>query len=506
MPLGPIIRIEKMEIGPTRYACHRADPKPWLQPTLGCVPRDDGAKRKRNSERVRTPGPLLHKRVPSGRGASEQPNQTSDEAPLTPRFWLVLCASGVVTGLLGAFLMWVLAGVEHLAFNTPQGGSYTASVAATSAAHRVTTLIAAGVIGGVSWYLIRRLLARERSEIDDALWRGDARLSPRRSILTSLVSEVVVGMGASIGREAAPKLMGGVSGSVLSIAAGLTPSQRRLVVACCGGAGLAAVYNVPIGGAIFTAEVLYGSFALPVALPALACSSIATFSGWIWLPRHATYVDVPAYPFSMSLLVLSLLGGLAIGGACIGFVRLIGWVSHHRASGTHLMWAMPVAFGVLGVVSIRYPQLLGNGIDMAHDAFLGLGTAGLLAALAALKPLVTAMCLEGGASGGLFTPLLATGATLGALLGTGWVHVWPGAPVGAASLVCAAAMIGAAMQAPLSGLVLVLELTHGGFGVAVPMLAATVLASLLVRQVDGYSIYTARLPSGELGVGLTEMG
>ena len=386
------------------------------------------------------------------------------------------------------------------------GGSYTASVAATSSAHRVTTLVVAGVFGGVSWYLIRRLLAHERSEIDDALWRGDARLSPLRSILTSLVSEVVIGMGASIGREAAPKLMGGVSGSVLSLMADLTPSQRRLVVACCGGAGLAAVYNVPIGGAIFAAEVLYGSFTLPVALPALACSAIATFSGWVWLPRHATYTDVPAYPFSMSLLVLSLLGGVCVGAVCIGYVRLIGWVSHHRAAGAHLIWAMPVAFGVLGVASIRYPELLGNGLDMAHGAFLGLGTAGLLAALFVLKPLVTAMCLEGGASGGLFTPLLATGATFGALLGSGWVHVWPGAPVGAASLVCAAAMIGAAMQAPLSGLVLVLELTHGGFGVALPMLAATILASLLVRYVDGYSIYTARLPGGELGLGLTEMG
>lgn len=88
----------------------------------------------------------------------------------------------------------------------------------------------------------------------------------------------MVGMGASIGREAAPKLMGGVSGSLLARWTKLTPAQRRLLVACGAGAGLAAVYNVPLGGALFTAEVLYGSLNLPVILPALACSAIATLT------------------------------------------------------------------------------------------------------------------------------------------------------------------------------------------------------------------------------------
>ena len=94
----------------------------------------------------------------------------------------------------------------------------------------------------------------------------------RRSFFTAVLSEVVVGLGASIGREAAPKLLGGASGTLASRVLALTPAQRRLLVACGGGAGLAAVYNVPLGGAIFTAEVLVGSFALPVVLPALACS------------------------------------------------------------------------------------------------------------------------------------------------------------------------------------------------------------------------------------------
>ena len=113
--------------------------------------------------------------------------------------------------------------------------------------------------------------------------------------------------------------------------------------------------------------------------------------------------------------------------------------------------------------------------------------------LLVLKPIVTAGVLEGGAAGGLFTPTLAAGALLGALFATGWDHVWAGAPTGAFALIAAAAMIGASMQAPLAGMVLVAELTHTGFGLSVPLLLATVIATWMVRHIDGYSIYTARL-------------
>jgi H+/Cl- antiporter ClcA len=451
-------------------------------------------KRGGESERQRVPAPFIRRRIASGRGAMEQPNVTHDgDAALTPTFWFALVLTGVATGLLGAFLMWILFLVERAAFSY-HTGSYSAAVARTSDVHRVITLAAAGVLGAATWFLIRRYLKNEKAEIDDALWNGDAQLSVRRSFLTSMISEVVIGMGASVGREAAPKLMGGVSGSLLARWMGLTPAQRRLLVACGGGAGLAAVYNVPLGGALFTAEVLMGSFALPTVLPALACSVIATMVAWVYLPSTATYVDIPSYHFSGSLMVWSLPAGVVIGLLSIFYVRLIGWVSAHRASGASIFWKMPLAFLVIGVVGIWYPQLFGNGKDMAHDAFLGLGGAGLLFALFALKPFVTALTLGSGAAGGVFTPFLGTGAVLGGFLGVVWTHFWPGTPIGAFALIGAAAMIGAVMQAPLAGLVLVLELTHSGFSLAVPMVAAVVIATLLVRQVDGYSIYSARLP------------
>lgn len=449
------------------------------------------------SERQRVPQPLIKRRIASGRGAMEQPNVTHDGATaLSGPFWVALILTGVATGLLGDLLMWVLALAEKAAFHY-RSGSYQDAVAAVSGAHRVTSLLVASVIGATGWYLIRRLLRNERAEIDDALWRGDGKLSWRRSILTSLVSEVVIGLGASIGREAAPKLMGGASASVLGGWFRLSNAQKRLLVACGGGAGLAAVYNVPLGGALFTAEVLYGSLTLPVVAPALVCSGLATFVGWFYLPNGATYTDVPLYRFSGAIMTWSVLAGIVTGLVAVIYVRAIGWVSYHRAPGVHLFWAMPAVFALVGVLGIWYPQLFGNGKDMAHMAFLGVGGFGLLFALFALKPFVTALTLGSGAAGGVFTPFLSTGAVLGGALGIAWSHLWPGTPVGAYALVGAAAMIGASMQAPLVGLVLVLEMTHTGFELMAPMIVATAIATMIVRYIDGYSMYSARLPRHE---------
>ena len=454
-----------------------------------------GRRSARASERMRRPQPLLKQRMPSGRGAIEQPNITSGGAGvLTPRFWVMVVLTGIAAGLLGALMMAILFNVQYAAFDY-HSGSLQHAVEQASAARRVGSLLIAGAFGGVAWFLLRRYTKGEPSEIDEAVWNGDGRLSFRRCLGTSVISEVVIGMGASIGREAAPKLLGGASGSVLAGWSGLSAQQQRLLVACGGGAGFAAVYNVPLAGALFTAEILIGSISLPVVLPAIACSWIATATAWVYLPDRAVYPGIPDYRFSASLMAWALLAGPVIGLISAGYIRLIGWVSYHRASGTRALFAPVIAFGILGVIGIWYPQLFGNGLDMAHDAFLGIGGFSLLLVLFALKPLVTALCLGSGASGGLFTPTLATGAVLGGALGIAWSLAWPGSPSGAFAMIGAAAMIGASLQAPLSGLALVLELTHSGFGLMVPMAAATAIAALVAFHVDGYSIYSARLPA-----------
>jgi H+/Cl- antiporter ClcA len=455
---------------------------------------DDAASR---FGRRRTPAPLIRRRLPSARGATEQPNATGDEdAPLTGVFWFFVGLTGVAAGLFGVLMMLVLRVVQTLAFGAGHG-SFQAAVTQASSTRRLTVLGLAGLLGGIGWYLLRRLTPRESTHVDDELWTGRAVLSFRRSLGTSVLSEVVVGAGASLGREAAPKLLGAAAASVLARWRGLSVGQRRLLVACGGGAGMAAVYNVPLGGALITAELLYGRLVLPVILPALACSGIATAVAWIYLPISPTYTNVPSYPVTVSHVVFAVLAGPAIGVISVGFIRLIGQVSYRQVHGRWLTVAPALAFSLLGLVAIPFPELLGNGQDMAQDAFVSAAGYSLTtaAALAVLKPLATALCLGSGASGGLFTPTLATGSVLGAVLGGGWVHLWPGAPVGSFALIGAAAMVGAAMQTPLAALVLVVELTRSADTLIVPMVIATMLATGVSRHLDGYSIYSSRLPA-----------
>jgi len=119
------------------------------------------------------------------------------------------------------------------------------------AAAAVSSCSSAGAFGGVPGTCCA-LHKGEHSEIDDVIWDGDGQLSFRRCLGTSLISEVVIGMGASLGREAAPKLLGGASASALATGRTVHTAERLLVAARR--AGLAAVYNVPLGGALFTAE------------------------------------------------------------------------------------------------------------------------------------------------------------------------------------------------------------------------------------------------------------
>ncbi len=112
--------------------------------------------------------------------------------------------------------------VERLAFGY-HSGSLLDGVRHASNVRRVVVLLIGGSFGAVAWYLLRRF-ARGPTEVDDALWRGTGKLSFWRSLGTSAISEVVIGFGASIGREAAPKLMGGASGSVIARWSRLSPA------------------------------------------------------------------------------------------------------------------------------------------------------------------------------------------------------------------------------------------------------------------------------------------
>ena len=155
---------------------------------------------------------------------------------------------------------------------------------------------------------------------------------------------------------------------------------------------MAAVYNVPLGGALFAVEVLLGTLSLPVVLPAVAMSAIATVIAWVAVPDRATYL-VPVFHVRASQVVWAVIIGPLAGLLAVGWVRAIATVNTLKPRRWGRVLAPIVIFTALGAVSITYPQILGNGKDTVALALTNQLGVGLLVALLVLKPFATAACL-----------------------------------------------------------------------------------------------------------------
>jgi chloride channel protein, CIC family len=363
-------------------------------------------------------------------------------------FWLAVVLTGAGTGLAAAALTGLLEAVQRLVWG---GNGLDVLQAAADAPpwRHLAALVGAGLMTGAGQLLLTRLSSGNGIDITAAIWFQAGRLPALRTLGSAILSVIIVGMGAALGREGAPKQAGAVIANVISDRVSLSDEQRRLLVACGAGAGMAAAYGVPLGGALFSLEVLCGALALRFVLPSLLTALVATGVSGAFLPDIATYV-IPLYKGSISSVAWALVAGPIVGLVSVVYVRAVAWADAHKPSGWRRVWAPIAVLGLLGAASIPFPQLLGNGRDVAELAFTGQLSPLLLGSLLLLRPLATVSCLGSGAPGGLFTPSLAIGAMLGGLLGVPWSWLWPGVPPGLFAVVGAAAMLAATTQGPIS--------------------------------------------------------
>ncbi len=430
--------------------------------------------------------------------ASAQPNvlaSARDTVLMTPKMWIMALLTGIGAGLTSGLLMRLLRLVQHASF-AYTSGDFLAGVRHTSAAHRALVLTLGGIFAGVSLYLLRRFTRGPVPEVTGAIWQKQGRFPAAPALVKSLISIVIVGMGAAIGREAALKDVAAAVAGKLSDWTDLTAAQRHLLVACGAGAGMAAAYNVPLGGALFAVEVLLGTMSLTNVLAAVITSFAAVSISWLLLPNVPTF-NVAPLSLSPSLLLWALITGPVLGAASAAYVRSIGWAESGKPRAIMVLVAPILVFLGLGLVAIRFPEILGNGKNVVQEAFSSqLGT-GLLCWLLILRPLATAMCLKSGAPGGLFTPTMTFGALLGGLLGQGWSRLAPtttaaGPHHDSYAIVGAGAMLASASQGPLSSIVFMLELTNHTDALIVPLLIAVAGATLTARKLEVHSIYSIR--------------
>jgi CIC family chloride channel protein len=409
-------------------------------------------------------------------------------------FWILVFATGVASGLGASLLVGMLSAVQGLAW--PAAPTFLAAVQAASPQRRVLVLASTGALIALVSLLLRRPLGGHGTAgIIEAIWFKEGYYSFSRAMLRGFMAIVAVGLGAPLGREGALISTGAGFGSWLARRTHLSPEQRRMLTACGAASGIAAAYNVPLGGAVFGLEVLLGSFALELLGPIVVSCVTATVISRVLVESHPAYV-IPAYNLGKphELLNVALMAPV-FGVASALYVKTVeGLAILADRTPRRLHEALPfVVLTLVGVAAVWSPELLGNGYDTVNAALLGQLPWRWLIVLPLLKMLLTAGSSAAGVPGGLFTPSLFYGALVGGALGAGLDALWPGtAPAGAYALIGMAAVLAGTTHAAVTAVLMIFEMT-GNYGMMLPLMLACVIATAVSRRLEGNSLYTGVL-------------
>jgi H+/Cl- antiporter ClcA len=296
---------------------------------------------------------------------------------------------------------------------------------------------------------------------------------------------LLVGSGASLGREGAPRQFAAALGDLGTSRWSLTERDREILLSCAAGAGLAAVYSVPVGGALFATAIMLKTWHPRAVGTALITSSLAVAVASP-VTHEAAPLDWPGPQLSYLLIAFAIvLSPLALGVG-LAFNHIMARARPAITMKTWILIPTIAAAGLLiGLCSIRYPELPGNGKSILTISLNSGLTLGAAAIILFLKPLLTAVFLRAGAVGGMLTPALATGAAMGSVVALA-VNTWTEhhVSVPAVALTCAAGVLAITQGAPIWAAIFVWELARPPWWLLAPFLVAAVLSHLLRQLIE----------------------
>jgi len=373
-------------------------------------------------------------------------------------FFCAVVIVGLLAGVAGLATTAVLRFVEHATYHY-SFGTLLSGITGSSPVRRALGPVVGGALAGFGWWILRRStrvppLAQtiaHRDRIPRLAWSVDA-----------VLQVLLVGSGASLGREGAPRQFAAALGDFgTAWLKRLSSHDRQILLACAAGAGLGAVYAVPLAGALFAVRIMLntwhpravGAAFLASSLAVAICSAVTHDQPTLnWPSAESSYL-LTAH--GLMLAPLTLVVGLA-------FNRLMA-----AARPAKVMWtwalipALAAAGLVMGVCSHWWPELPGNGRSILTVSLASGMTLSAAVLILVLKPLLTALFLRAGGAGGMLTPSLATGAAAGSalVLAVNWA-IGTHLHTPAVSLAGAAGVLAVTQGSPIWAAIFVWELAH----------------------------------------------
>jgi chloride channel protein, CIC family len=437
--------------------------------------------------------------------------EETEQLPLTQLSLLALCL-GVVTGL-GAVVFRDLIGLIHNLLFTGHAVIHYDANLFTAPAPWGAWVILVPVLGAVGVTFLVTNFAPEAKghgvpEVMDAIYYKSGVIRPVVALVKSLASAIAIGSGSSVGREGPIIQIGSALGSTLAQIVRMPSGQRIALVAAGAGAGIASTFNTPIGGVMFAIELMMPEVSVATFLPVAIATGTATFVGrWFFgdtpafhVPSlQAMAVDRSALIVLVLFAVLGALAGIAAGGFIRGLHLAEDIFDRIRSRYLRHMLGMLIVGALMYLLLRTLGQYYVDGVGYATvQAVLAgqISSFWLLGLFAICKAFATSLSLGSGSSGGIFSPSLFMGATLGggfaALLNAAGLPIQLSVP--AFAMVGMGAMVGGATGAVMTAVTMIFEMTRD-YSIVMPMIVAVAMSIGTRRIFSRETIYTLKLVS-----------
>ena len=444
-------------------------------------------------------------------------SKTNGEAISRPniglfRLSLIAIFVGVVTGFGALGFRGLIGFIHNLFFLGRISYVYDANTHTPVSPWGIFVILVPVVGGLIVTFLVTKFAPEARGhgvpEVMDAIYYSEGRIRPVVAAVKSLASSISIGTGAAVGREGPIIQIGASLGSTIGQIIPLAAWQRITLVAAGAGAGIAATFNTPIGGVMFAVELMMPEVSVRTFLPVALATGAATFVARLFIGLEPAFKTPPIatlahHPASFYALLLYTFLGVLTGLAAALFTQGLHWTEgiFDRIRNSYFRHAIGML--IVGMMVYTLFQTFGHyyvegvGYATVQDVLVGgLDAAPLLALLFACKLMATLLSLGSGASGGIFSPSLFMGATLGGAFGAfaRAILPLPDLSVPAFAMVGMAAMVGGGTGAAMTAVTMIFEMTRD-YDIVMPMIVAVAVSIGIRRILSRENIYTVKLVS-----------